>query len=141
MELPKKKSKGKGVIIGSIVALAAVYGLASSGGHTATPQNKVDAETSITTPATPEQTTPVQVVPETQKIAPSQSSPAPTPASTPASCGSGYYLNVDGNCVPTPRTAPSVPEGATAECNDGTYSFSQNRRGTCSHHGGVARWL
>lgn len=31
--------------------------------------------------------------------------------------------------------------GATALCNDGTYSYSQNRRGTCSHHGGVARWL
>jgi hypothetical protein len=24
---------------------------------------------------------------------------------------------------------------------DGTYSFSQSRRGTCSHHGGVAKWL
>ena len=23
---------------------------------------------------------------------------------------------------------------------DGTYSFSENRRGTCSHHGGVSRW-
>lgn len=26
-------------------------------------------------------------------------------------------------------------------CRDGTYSFSQHRAGTCSHHGGVARWL
>jgi uncharacterized protein YgiM (DUF1202 family) len=33
------------------------------------------------------------------------------------------------------------PEGATALCRDGTYSFSRNRRGTCSHHGGVAQWL
>jgi hypothetical protein len=33
------------------------------------------------------------------------------------------------------------PAGATAICNDGTYSFSQSRRGTCSHHGGVNRWL
>jgi uncharacterized protein YraI len=33
------------------------------------------------------------------------------------------------------------PAGATAICNDGTYSFSANRRGTCSHHGGVAQWL
>src|SRR5262249_53652195 len=31
--------------------------------------------------------------------------------------------------------------GATALCRDGTYSFSQHRSGTCSHHGGVARWL
>jgi hypothetical protein len=29
----------------------------------------------------------------------------------------------------------------TAICRDGTYSYSSNRRGTCSHHGGVARWL
>lgn len=35
----------------------------------------------------------------------------------------------------------SIPTGATAECRDGTYSFSQSRRGTCSHHGGVAQWL
>jgi hypothetical protein len=31
--------------------------------------------------------------------------------------------------------------GATAECRDGTYSYSAHRRGTCSHHGGVKRWL
>ncbi|WP_289161349.1 DUF3761 domain-containing protein [uncultured Parabacteroides sp.] len=28
-----------------------------------------------------------------------------------------------------------------ATCRDGTYSFSRGGRGTCSHHGGVARWL
>lgn len=38
--------------------------------------------------------------------------------------------------------APSNhPAGASAICNDGTYSYSANRRGTCSHHGGVAQWL
>ncbi|WP_246281870.1 DUF3761 domain-containing protein [Fodinicola acaciae] len=26
-------------------------------------------------------------------------------------------------------------------CRDGTYSYSQHRRGTCSHHHGVATWL
>ncbi len=35
----------------------------------------------------------------------------------------------------------SGPAGATARCRDGTYSFSQHRSGTCSHHGGVAAWL
>ncbi len=34
-----------------------------------------------------------------------------------------------------------APSGATALCRDGTYSFSAHRRGTCSHHGGVATWL
>lgn len=33
------------------------------------------------------------------------------------------------------------PPGATALCRDGTYSFSKHRSGTCSHHGGVAKWL
>jgi hypothetical protein len=39
----------------------------------------------------------------------------------------------------TPQT--SAPQGATALCRDGTYSFSQHRSGTCSHHGGVSKWL
>jgi len=28
----------------------------------------------------------------------------------------------------------------TAECRDGWYSYSANRSGTCSYHGGVAAW-
>lgn len=40
------------------------------------------------------------------------------------------------------ETNPSgAPVGATAVCRDGTYSFSAHRSGTCSHHGGVAKWL
>lgn len=35
----------------------------------------------------------------------------------------------------------SLGAGATARCRDGTYSYSRSRRGTCSHHGGVAAWL
>jgi uncharacterized protein DUF3761 len=42
-------------------------------------------------------------------------------------------------CAAAGRAAP--PPSATAQCRDGTYSFSQHRSGTCSHHGGVARWL
>jgi hypothetical protein len=30
--------------------------------------------------------------------------------------------------------------GATAMCRDGSLSYSAHRRGTCSHHGGVAVW-
>jgi len=37
--------------------------------------------------------------------------------------------------------ASAPPPGATALCRDGTYSFSRTHSGTCSHHGGVARWL
>ncbi|WP_414676495.1 DUF3761 domain-containing protein [Longimicrobium sp.] len=38
------------------------------------------------------------------------------------------------------RSERSAPSGATARCRDGTPSFSTHRRGTCSHHGGVAEW-
>ena len=56
-------------------------------------------------------------------------------------CPNGTYVNTAGNTVCSPYSAPSAPSGATAQCRDGTYSFSQSRSGTCSHHGGVATWL
>jgi len=37
--------------------------------------------------------------------------------------------------------AVAAPTGATALCRDGTYSYSKHRSGTCSHHGGVRKWL
>jgi len=53
-----------------------------------------------------------------------------------------YYTNSDGDTIHSPAYSNSgVPAGATAQCRDGTYSFSQHRSGTCSHHGGVATWL
>ena len=57
--------------------------------------------------------------------------------------GSGKgYTNSEGTFVPSPRRSDSgVPAGASARCRDGTYSFSRSRRGTCSHHGGVAKWF
>lgn len=51
------------------------------------------------------------------------------------------YKNVDGNYISSPKKSKKQPTGATAKCRDGTWSFSQNRRGTCSGHGGVAAWL
>lgn len=52
-----------------------------------------------------------------------------------------YYTNTYGERVQSPTYYQTAPAGATALCQDGTYSFSRSRRGTCSHHGGVARWL
>lgn len=62
-------------------------------------------------------------------------------ARSPAVCGADSYINSRGNCVHRPVRADRAPAGATAKCRDGTYSFSQSRRGTCSWHGGVAQWL
>jgi uncharacterized protein YraI len=66
-------------------------------------------------------------------------SKSPKPSVAP---GRGYK-NSRGLWVPSPQRTPDngPPQGATALCRDGTYSFSQSRRGTCSHHGGVAQRL
>jgi hypothetical protein len=61
--------------------------------------------------------------------------------STGGSSGDDYYINSKGLRVRRPVRSESAPIDATARCGDGTYSFSQSRRGTCSHHGGVAEWL
>jgi len=52
----------------------------------------------------------------------------------------GHYVNKQGATVHSPAHSKSgaIPDGASAQCRDGTYSFSQHRSGTCSHHGGVA---
>jgi hypothetical protein len=65
------------------------------------------------------------------------------PATT-SNCDEGtHYINSSGHCVHRPEavTRSSAPAGATAQCKDGDYSFSQHRTGTCSGHGGVANWL
>lgn len=55
----------------------------------------------------------------------------------------GHYANKAGQTVHSPsKTVDNkIPQGASAKCGDGTFSFSKSRRGTCSHHGGVATWL
>ncbi|MGA2391496.1 MAG: DUF3761 domain-containing protein [Candidatus Sulfotelmatobacter sp.] len=54
---------------------------------------------------------------------------------------SGTYVNRQGQTLKRPENCSAAPQGATAQCADGTYSFSRSRRGTCSRHGGVAKWL
>ncbi len=57
--------------------------------------------------------------------------PAPGPAKPTA-----------GPATPAPAAAPAgAPADASALCNDGTYSKSQHRSGTCSQHKGVKQWL
>ncbi|HEY0050233.1 MAG TPA: DUF3761 domain-containing protein [Pyrinomonadaceae bacterium] len=49
----------------------------------------------------------------------------------------GSYTERRSYSTPEPRRNTS---GASALCRDGTLSYSRNRRGTCSHHGGVSQW-
>ena len=62
-------------------------------------------------------------------------------AQQPKCADNGTYVNSKGQTVKRPENCSSAPQGATAQCRDGSYSFSRSRRGTCSHHGGVAKWL
>jgi endonuclease YncB( thermonuclease family) len=98
---------------------------------------------------------------ETQNIAPpvtastpiTRTLPSPSAATTESydyrSNSPSYETKrTDNYSAPSPSAAVSrerqvdtAPAGASALCADGTYSYSANRRGTCSHHGGVARWL
>ncbi|GAB7521787.1 hypothetical protein PBS_07710 [Paraburkholderia sp. 2C] len=68
------------------------------------------------------------------------------PASTPDESdlsNHNTYRNSDGETVHAPARSRSgkVPDGASARCRDGTYSFSRHPGGTCSRHGGVDTWL
>ncbi len=87
--------------------------------------------------------TKVQTKPQTkatvQIVKPLQA-PKKAPVSLPVS-NRGTYTNTQGNKVLRPYKAPAIPNGASAKCRDGSYSFSQSRRGTCSGHGGVMTWL
>jgi hypothetical protein len=76
-----------------------------------------------------------------QSQPPSATNSGSKPKVKPNCTSSGTYVNSKGQTVPRPENCSAPPEGATAQCRDGTYSFSKSRRGTCSHHGGVAKWL
>ena len=72
--------------------------------------------------------------------APAQQTPTPDDSQL---TEHGHYVNSNGQTIHSPAHSKdgSIPAGATARCSDGSYSFSQHRRGTCSHHGGVDSWL
>jgi hypothetical protein len=42
--------------------------------------------------------------------------------------------------IPTNIPVSQPNNGATARCNDGTYSYASSHRGACSRHGGVAQF-
>lgn len=65
-------------------------------------------------------------------------------ALTPSAYASpGCYTASSGDCVPYPQQGGSQPQGATAQCSDGSWSFSEHPHasGTCHGHGGVKQYL
>ncbi|QXV61867.1 hypothetical protein CVV72_36000 [Amycolatopsis sp. TNS106] len=123
-------------------------GPVSTAPATPTAGTTTSTPTSSRTPPTPQQFVPTttaafevpkQVEPKPTRTPPKTTQAAKAPNS--AECGSDYYRNTDGVCVHRPAAGPGAADGATALCKDGSYSYSQNRRGTCSGHGGVRTWL
>ena len=49
------------------------------------------------------------------------------------------YVNSSGHLVHSPSCGEEHQK-RTAECRDGSVSFSEHHRGTCSYHDGVAHW-
>jgi predicted RNA-binding Zn-ribbon protein involved in translation (DUF1610 family) len=54
-------------------------------------------------------------------------------------CNNDYYVNSSGHLVHSPSCGKKNIK-PTADCRDGSVSFSEHHSGTCSHHGGVAHW-
>jgi len=78
---------------------------------------------------------------QTPQPPPTQPTPPQQQKSQAKCTDDGTYVNSKGERVKRPENCSAAPQGATAQCRDGSYSFSQSRRGTCAHHGGVAKWL
>lgn len=120
-------------------------------GSTAPADVKIDmgaVKTDETCPSAPTTAAPSP----TPTPSPTTTSPRPKPRPTPTAThhtsthhattsggSSGGGSSSSGGSSST-HTEPPVDDhgGATALCNDGTFSFSAHHQGTCSHHGGVA---
>ena len=119
-----RTSNWPGSLVG-LVLLAALVGWCGFGNRTAVSSQGGSSTPPSSTFAAPRATAPPLA---TIRAAPVINPATPSPTRTAAPV--------------TPRTAaPALPvSGPTAQCRDGTYSYSANHSGTCSHHGGVAVW-
>lgn len=134
-----------------IGASSVIHHVAATSGDRAGPATSTVVSSSVVpTTVRHSATTAAALAPRPTSTAPTTTSVAADPlagertSSAPnaaAPCGTGTYENATGSCVRSPVHADLPPSGASAQCADGTYSFSQHRRGTCSHHGGVRSWL
>lgn len=70
--------------------------------------------------------------------APPESAPMPAPIQTQVAIPSMEEVHKQAEEIVKTKKVNYQP---TALCVDGTYSYSQHRQGTCSHHGGVAYWF
>lgn len=134
-DLARPWYKKKRYIFGIIGAIA-ILTSGSSQDTYVQPSSYVAPKTTVEERNTPN----VNVLAPTTNTSPSTDSSVEAYSNSELS-NDNYYTNTAGNKVHSPAYSESIPIGATAQCRDWTYSFSQSRRGTCSHHGGVAEWL
>ena len=139
----------------SLVTFIAPAGAQSTTTTTSTTTTSSSTSTTTTTSTTTSSAAPTTTLPSTTTtttaappttLAPSTTVAAPPTTSsasvlgTQTECPSGSYINADGIRVCSPTTG-ATDQQPTARCNDGTLSYSRNRQGTCSGHGGVDEWL
>lgn len=141
MEPEIKPKSGRNLIAGIGIGVLTVLGLAVSASDTTT-----TTKAPVSSQVSAQQIQQIVDYSATQTAEPSASAPDVKKEVTQPQSGlsnDNYYKNVNGNTVHSPAYSndATIPAGATAQCGDGTYSFSQNHRGTCSHHGGVSEWL
>lgn len=69
--------------------------------------------------------------------------PATVPANAPARTRSRAESRAPSaaSAISSNRAEDHDPTGAIAQCKDGMYSHASNRRGACSRHNGVAKWM
>jgi hypothetical protein len=160
----KKRFIWSGLIVAAIIGITSQHHSTPPTALTITPTSSQSTTSNLNTPTSAVAADAAQAVaPTPTSTTPTPTAPAPTPAHTPAPAtspapvpaptntgvsdtnlsNSNTYTNIDGATVHSPAasTDGTVPAGATARCNDGTYSFSQHHSGTCSGHHGVAAWL
>jgi hypothetical protein len=65
---------------------------------------------------------------------------SPTPSPSPSPSPKPTQKPTQKPRPPSDPYAALRAQGVSAICNDGTYSYSRHRSGTCSHHGGVRVW-
>ena len=147
----KRLSRGKiaAIFILTFLAAAIVNGFVS-------PQKAQHAQPAAQI-VTQQSTTIVQTPTSSKAPTPTQkptATPTPKPTATPTiqyipptatptpivQQQTSTSTNAEQGNSPTGSINGSVPAGATALCNDGSYSYAEHHQGACSQHGGVKQF-